>query len=78
MSILVKGMEMPKDCNECPITFFSGGSRVCKFGCLKNVDCPLVEVPTPHGDLVDRETTPMDEHGEYHFMDATVVIEAEE
>ena len=53
MSILIKGMKMPKDCNECPITFFSGGSKVCKFGCLKNVDCPLISVPTPHGRIVD-------------------------
>lgn len=42
MSILIKGMEMPKNCLECPLVV-----------CLNvESDCPLVPVP-PHGRLID-------------------------
>ena len=42
MSVLIKGMEMPKNCARC----FVGDRRICRD------ECPLVEVP-PHGDLID-------------------------
>lgn len=64
MSILIKGMEMPKNCAECERW------SICK--CLNDYDdyesilyavedgdlvkadgCPLVEIPTPHGRLID-------------------------
>lgn len=66
MSILIKGMEMPTNCNDCPI----GDSLCC--GLMPGVPvlwkeytiairtnrrhsaCPLVPVP-PHGDLIDRD-----------------------
>ena len=68
MSVLVKGMKMPETCIQCPMQF--GGwcyvsppeidERVAP-----TVDeaveqgkpdwCPLVEVPTPHGRLIDRD-----------------------
>ena len=66
MSVIVKGMEMPKNCAEC--RFWS----VCE--CLKDYEdyvsvlesvddgdlvrddnCPLVEVKEPHGDLADKD-----------------------
>ena len=44
MSILIKGMEMPKNCSECPLVV-----------CLSvESDCPLVPVP-PHGRLIDAD-----------------------
>lgn len=44
MSILIKGMEMPKNCLECPLVV-----------CLSvESDCPLVPVP-PHGRLIDAD-----------------------
>ena len=64
MSVLVKGMEMPKDCLMCPFHGFGdykGESIVCALtgrseGQLSNVpDCPLVEVPFPHGRLIDAD-----------------------
>lgn len=49
MSILIKNMTKPNDCFDC---FFSDDELGCFFF---THDCPLVEVPTPHGDLVDRD-----------------------
>lgn len=69
MSILIKGMKMPENCIKCPMQF--GGmcyvmpaevdvSRVAptveeawKQG--KPDWCPLVEIPEPYGDLIDRD-----------------------
>ena len=49
MSVIIKGMEMPMNCDECPL---ADSYLACD---AQSVDCPLVEVPTPHGDLIDRE-----------------------
>ena len=60
MSILIKGMEMPKKCGECLLAKLSptGESLICDY-MLSSVsweerpfDCPLVHVP-PHGRLGD-------------------------
>ena len=62
MSILIKGMKMPRNCLMCQFHGFGGYKNefiVCSLtgrseGQLSNVpDCPLVEVPTPHGRLFD-------------------------
>lgn len=66
MSVLIKGMEMPKTCIECPMQF--GGMcyvqppeidepRVAPTvdQCVSRTSwCPLVEVP-PHGRLIDAD-----------------------
>lgn len=64
MSILIKGVEMPKSCNECPF----GKEKQFDFGIVctllngttldvtsrpKGI-CPLVPVP-PHGRLIDAD-----------------------
>lgn len=54
MSILVKGMEMPKDCVSCRWHARWG----CEItGIVTNTaqGCPLVDVPTPHGRLIDAD-----------------------
>ena len=57
MSILIKGMEMPRSCLYC----FVNEQIKCELYRYVNInkerhlDCPLVEVPTQHGDLVDRD-----------------------
>ena len=64
MSILIKGMKMPRDCEECRFSEVIDG-----LGCMvthylilrrhgqdKPKWCPLIEVPTPHGRLIDIET----------------------
>lgn len=64
MSVLIKGMKMPKNCLMCQFHGFGGYKNefiVCSLtgrseGQLSNVpDCPLVEVPTPHGRLIDED-----------------------
>lgn len=61
MSILIKKMEMPKGCWACP--FAVGKHYECLFtkkssNCgliTRPSDCPLIEVPTPHGRLIDKD-----------------------
>lgn len=71
MSILIKGMKMPKNCNECKFGTWSNFHQTvaCKGydyePCFedrsreyreKRADfCPFVEVPTPHGRLIDAD-----------------------
>ena len=85
MSVLIKGMEMPTSCEDCPL----GDSLHCQV--LPSVpalwaeytnairekrlhsDCTLVPVP-PHGDLIEREAAydkiAEQEGGNYVDMDA--------
>ena len=65
MSVLIKGMKMPKGCDDCEKLFWSNFRQV--YACWltktaiavtdvtkeRNKDCPLVEIPTPHGRLID-------------------------
>ena len=58
MSVIVKGMEMPKTCNDCGLRdsfdcWITDSYIEARFS-KRNEDCPLVEIPTPHSDLVDR------------------------
>ena len=67
MSILIKGMKMPKNCDNCDLIQFDdeGLEAHCPLSpyyrwCGTPPDyipegCRLVEIPTPHGDLVDRD-----------------------
>lgn len=67
MSVLIKDMEMPKECHECPMEMFyinCGDTRCRATNKLLAEDyrvipfsgrpdwCPLVEVPA-HGNLID-------------------------
>ena len=62
MSILIKGMKMPKSCEECAL--WDIDHAYCRvpgvpwtdyfYGEARLDDCPLVEVP-PHGRLVDAD-----------------------
>lgn len=66
MSVLVRGMEMPKNCLtcklrgdgsdskyiwDCPFTGFEYTREEGETGRLD--ECPIAEVPTPHGRLID-------------------------
>ena len=56
MSVLVKGMDMPRHCGECGIDWCYICRRAETPIETRPSDCPLVEVPTPHGDLIDRDS----------------------
>lgn len=61
MSILIKGMDMPISCENC--VFADGTGSFYPHTCSLNhiqldedfarMDCPLIEIPTPHGRLID-------------------------
>lgn len=58
MSILIKGMEMPQCCGECKfmVDRWCYASEDCYYSPdRRHPDCPLVEVPTPHGRLIDAD-----------------------
>jgi len=57
MSILIKGMEAPKDCLNC--RFHKGIYCVLTDICTNaSQGCPLIEIPTPHGRLIDASKIP--------------------
>ena len=51
MSVLVKGMKMPRNCYECKVWSQCFDEKP-PFNMIKSV-CPLVEVKEPHGRLID-------------------------
>ena len=61
MSILVKGWDMPDDCKTCDFCHYDGFIGFCFANDEKiadegrREDCPLTEVPTPHGRLIDAD-----------------------
>lgn len=66
MSVLIKGMKIPKNCAECLLLVNACSEEFPSYVCdvtgddvlsiYENPDwCPLVEIPTPHGDLIDRD-----------------------
>lgn len=67
MSVLIKGMKMPRLCRECACVqpSFSGTGYFCAADefLVRDVNlndvppdwCPLIEVPIPHGRLVDAD-----------------------
>lgn len=69
MSLLIKGMEMPVGCwwrdnlglyRECPLFdrdhyCYKLNREVSDNNAKRPFDCPLAEVPTPHGRLIDAD-----------------------
>ena len=69
MSVIVKGVEIPKSCSKCGWFDMGGGDGYrCtllrksfdmwnKISVARDKNCPLIEIPTSHGDLVDLNDT---------------------
>ena len=61
MSVLIKGMEMPKSCLICVCDIPKGNCDLWRNQTPeehrreRHPDCPLIEVPTPHGRLIDAD-----------------------
>lgn len=59
MNILIKDMEMSKNCSECPVALCGKYCRINKTNVtyraslIRPGDCPLVELPKHHGRLID-------------------------
>ena len=66
VSVLVKGMEMPKNCNDCPLNYDSIDCMVADialrekgggdflFEHERSSNCPLISIPR-HGRLIDAD-----------------------
>lgn len=65
MSVLIRGMEMPKNCGECErwcickcVADFDDFESICNAvedgDLVRDENCPLIEVP-PHGRLIDAD-----------------------
>ena len=50
MSILIKGMSKPKTCDDCIVPLSK-----CDYLQKRADDCPLIEIPTPHGRIIDED-----------------------
>lgn len=87
MSVLIKGMEMPKNCDSCPCYYETEGAwrdecQVLRKECAISEErpswCPLVEIP-PHGRLIDadklKEEFPHDEDWDYPVNTNSYVVE---
>lgn len=67
MSVIVRGMEMPKSCSKCGWFDMGGGDGYrCtllrksfdmwnKISVARDKNCPLINIPTPHGRLIDAD-----------------------
>ena len=61
--VYIKDMEMPFTCLTCDFHKYAGGiGDFCSLTKRRQFrfknrpkDCPLIEVPEPHGDLIDRD-----------------------
>lgn len=79
MSLIIKGMSLPSGCNMCQLHVLCFDYYVCRAKKLESggyldVDdqviagirhrcCPLVEIPTPHGRLIDENELLRHEYG---------------
>jgi hypothetical protein len=66
MSVMINGIDMPKNCLLCPCCASEGTGMGRQHYCqaiddepyvrgnYRPENCPLTEIPTPHGDLIDR------------------------
>ena len=61
MGVYIKGMEMPPACDWCKLAYYCNARKVGEgldlreFHSRRHKNCPLVKVPEPHGDLIDRD-----------------------
>lgn len=62
MSLFIKGdIKMPQSCKSCPFNYTdvcvasNKGIDTRTFEKSRHPDCPMVEIPTPHGRLIDAD-----------------------
>ena len=75
MSVLIKGMDKPKNCYNCWL-------KGCVHKYMYFKDCPIIEVSTPHGRLIDADKllehkTDHDTISTHLVWNAPLVIESE-
>lgn len=59
MSVVIKGFDMPISCERCPLCYdylhCSINNYLQMFLYNRHPNCPLIEIPTPHGRLIDAD-----------------------
>ena len=67
MAVLLENMEMPRTCYDCKLRRRNGLELICpvlersykiadtQILFVREKDCPLIEVPEPHGRLIDKD-----------------------
>ena len=96
MSIILKGIDLPKSCGGCEFNYCLEGGSYEWWECVilhddinqfdtRRTDCPLVEIPTPHGRIIDEDEIYEQPHcGECNdatldaIDNAPTILEAEE
>ena len=53
MSLIIKGLDMPKDTERVEIIFWHSIGEKDEYILQHNLDVEAVEIPTPHGRLID-------------------------
>ena len=60
MGVYIPNMSKPKECGDCNFVQAFWDDKRWLFRCLVTdkiaEDCPLIEIPTPHGDIKDINT----------------------
>ena len=82
MSVLIKGMEMPESCRKCPLSdkeawcLIPGNWRERYYmpASGRSEYCPLVEVPTPHGRLIDADELLRNIYQHYEYIKAEFYV----
>ncbi len=95
MSVLIKGFKMPNTCDDCEFSDWSNFFQTAccslrdydacfdkfsnEYRTKRSDICPLVDVPTPHGRLVDADNiyTSLDGYLDFTEKEAPTIIEAE-
>ena len=91
MSVIVKGMQIPKNCAECPVALSGKYCRINQTYTtyiklpVRPDHCPLVELPDHHGRLIDEDDIIVPSLSSWAdqaivadaIMDAPTIIEAE-
>ena len=91
MSVLIKDIQMPKNCAECPVALSGKYCRINQTYTtyiklpIRPDHCPLTELPEHHGDLIDRNDLIKESlaDGAYGYVstkeiyDALTIVEAE-
>ena len=71
MSVLIKDMQMPKNCSECPVAL---SGKYCRINNtyttyiklpIRPDHCPLAEFPDHHGRLIDADAV-TNKYGEWY------------
>ena len=82
MCVFIKGFSMPETCEYCPCNNDGVGcgatGYIFSYADLyvkRMDDCPLVEIPVPHGQIIDVETI---EEIRFHDADGFHVISGEQ